>query len=278
MTTPPIHRAPSYSARAAAERIGVPTATLRSWNQRYGVGPAEHRPGQHRLYSESDIAVLLRMRELISQGVSPRSAARAVTGRVPTGNDSAAVLTAAFTLDVVAAARILDDVIRLRGVADAWEDVIVPAFAGIEARQLADGGCIDVEHALCWIVTRALQAQPMGVAGAPTVLACPEREYHSMPLEALRAALGERGRSALMLGPSVPTSAILDAVVHQSRAHDEGQVRVVLWAQCSDTADLDAVRALRAQSAVVLVAGPGWPELSGAVHVTSLRDALNHLD
>ena len=60
----------------------MPTATLRSWNQRYGVGPPEHSPGQHRLYSETDIAIVRRMYELIAQGASPRSAARAAIDSV----------------------------------------------------------------------------------------------------------------------------------------------------------------------------------------------------
>ncbi|MCW2557888.1 MAG: hypothetical protein JWP55_1852 [Mycobacterium sp.] len=39
---------PRYAVRAVAERVGVPTATLRSWNQRYGIGPADHDRGRHR--------------------------------------------------------------------------------------------------------------------------------------------------------------------------------------------------------------------------------------
>lgn len=268
---------PSYSVRAVAERIGVPTATLRSWNRRYGVGPPEHLPGRHRLYSESDIAVVLRMRELISQGVSPRSAAQSVTGSLPTGADPAALLKAAYALDVVAASRIVDDLFRVRGVPDTWDHVILPAFADIVARQLSEGRCIDVEHALSWTVSRALQARPVGGVGPTTVLACLEGEHHSLPLEALRAALGERGCAALMLGATVPTSAVLDALSHQ----DE-EVRVVLWAHSAQTADVDAVRAVRASAAKVLVAGPGWAGvddafIQGATRVDSLRAALEQL-
>lgn len=267
---------PSYSVRAAAERIGVPTATLRSWNRRYGVGPAQHHPGQHRLYSESDIAVLVRMRELIDQGVSPRSAARAVTGWAPTGMDPAALLNAAYALDTVAAARIIDDLLRLRGVPATWDDVIVPAYAGIEARQSAEGGCIDVEHALSWIVTRAMQARPVGGSGPPAVLACPEGEYHTLALEALRAALGELGRSALMLGASVPTSALLDALGHQ-----DGSATVVLWSHAPGTADVAAVRDVLATGSAVLLAGAGWPAggqaIPGTSRADSLRDAMRQL-
>ena len=87
---------PLYTVRVVAERVGVPTATLRSWNQRYGVGPPEHSPGQHRLYSENDIAVVRRMHALILEGASPRSAARTAIDSVrPSRGDTAALLVAA---------------------------------------------------------------------------------------------------------------------------------------------------------------------------------------
>src|SRR6201995_3898891 len=63
-----------YTVRAAALRVGVPTATLRSWSHRYGVGPLGHAPGRHRLYTETDITALRRMSRLIAKGVDPPSA------------------------------------------------------------------------------------------------------------------------------------------------------------------------------------------------------------
>ena len=73
---------PQYTVRIVAERVGVPTATLRSWNQRYGVGPPDHSPGRHRLYSDDDIMIVRQMHELMGQGASPRSAARAAIDSV----------------------------------------------------------------------------------------------------------------------------------------------------------------------------------------------------
>ena len=55
------------------------------------------------------------------------------------------------------------------------------------------------------------------------ILACSEDETHSLALEALRAALGERDRGALMLGADVPTAALIDAI----QRHD-GPVTVLL--------------------------------------------------
>lgn len=86
---------PRYTVGVVAERLGVPTATLRSWNLRYGVGPTGHSPGRHRLYSEADIAVVEAMRELIAKGVNPATAARAALDvAVPAGPDLAALVAA----------------------------------------------------------------------------------------------------------------------------------------------------------------------------------------
>jgi MerR family transcriptional regulator, light-induced transcriptional regulator len=268
---------PRYTVRAVAERLRVPTATLRSWNQRYGVGPLDHAPGQHRLYSEADIAVLRQMRVMIGRGVNAASAARvALDALAPQRADVSAVLDAASELDVAAMTELLDRNVRHHGVVDTWDRLICPAFAQIEARQADRGGCIDVEHALSWTVARTLQRVPMAAAdgGASVLLACTGAETHTLALEALRAALGECGRPALMLGATVPAAALVDALAHQRRP-----ATVVLWAHTAATADPAMVKAGRGAGAVVVVAGPGWdPTVTrGLSRLETLSDAVRHL-
>ena len=41
----------ALSAGAVARRLGVAVTTLRTWHQRYGLGPSQHVPGQHRRYT-----------------------------------------------------------------------------------------------------------------------------------------------------------------------------------------------------------------------------------
>jgi hypothetical protein len=45
-----------WTAGAVARRLQISTSTLRTWNHRYGVGPPQRRPGEHRRYSEADVA------------------------------------------------------------------------------------------------------------------------------------------------------------------------------------------------------------------------------
>ena len=268
---------PRYTVGVVAARLGVPTATLRSWNLRYGVGPTGHRPGRHRLYSDADIAVVEAMRELIEKGVNPATAARAALDvAVPAGPDLPALVTAVFDLNVKAASAQLHRYVRHRGVVDTWEQLIRPAFAVIDERQRDGVGCIDVEHALTWTVSHVLQRLPLATTRSPSIiLACSEDEQHSLALEALRAALGERGREVLMLGADVPTGALIDAIGRRAQP-----VTVVLWAQSARTADVGMARAVVEADAQLMVGGPGWASARlprNAVRLDSLPAALQQL-
>src|SRR5689334_11854180 len=65
----------ALSAGAVARRLGVAVTTLRTWHQRYGLGPSRHVPGQHRRYTAQDLNRLEVMLRLTSQGVAPAEAA-----------------------------------------------------------------------------------------------------------------------------------------------------------------------------------------------------------
>jgi MerR family transcriptional regulator, light-induced transcriptional regulator len=269
---------PQYTVGVVAQRLGVPIATLRSWNQRYGVGPPDHCPGRHRLYSETDIVAVERMHQLIGEGASPSSAARAALDLVlPPRADTENLLTAAFNLDIRSAERQLDRHLRHYGVVDTWEELVRPAFWAIEARQAGGEGCIDVEHALSWTVSRSLQRLPVNSPGnsVSTILACSEGETHTLPLEALRAALAERGHRALMLGADVPRSALTDAI-----RRTPGPTTVVLWAQTGPRADVATARAVVAAGARMMTCGPGWESTKlskKAVRLDSMHTALQVL-
>ena len=45
----------ALTAGAVARRLGVAVTTLRTWHQRYGLGPSRHVPGQHRRYTPQDM-------------------------------------------------------------------------------------------------------------------------------------------------------------------------------------------------------------------------------
>ncbi|MFJ6518075.1 MerR family transcriptional regulator [Streptomyces filamentosus] len=66
---------------AVARHLGVSPTTVRSWDQRYGIGPAVRADGRHRRWSPADVAMLEEMCRLTASGVPPAEAARAVRTR-----------------------------------------------------------------------------------------------------------------------------------------------------------------------------------------------------
>ncbi|MGY0499243.1 MerR family transcriptional regulator [Nocardia sp. FBN12] len=276
----PASDAAGYTVRAVAERVGIPTATLRSWNRRYRIGPTDHQPGKHRLYNASDIADLEHMLTQIRAGASPAGAAASVARRraTPTRGDWTSLLTAVFAIDTRTVSALLTAHLEAFGVIDTWDLLCRPAFTAIVTRQLDGEGCIDIEHLLSWSITAALHSYiPTSVRADShsAVLACTSGETHALPLEALRAALAERGVGTWMLGADMPTDAIANTLARTGRSPD-----VALWSQHESTALTSAIHACASAGARVFVGGPGWDTIilpDAAIPITTLADAVDRI-
>jgi MerR HTH family regulatory protein len=66
--------------KAVSSRTGIPAATLRTWERRYGFMRPRRSPGGYRLYGEQEIARIEQVKYLLSQGVRTGSAMAAVIG------------------------------------------------------------------------------------------------------------------------------------------------------------------------------------------------------
>ncbi|MGK5676404.1 MerR family transcriptional regulator [Micromonospora sp. URMC 106] len=297
----------ALSAGAVARRLGVAVTTLRTWHQRYGLGPSEHVPGHHRRYTPADLARLEIMRRLTAQGVTPAEAARwarrapdtapteagtrpraRTTGTrdgggltIPVGRAGPAargLARAAMRLDPVAVNEAIAHAIEADGVVATWDRLLRPVLVGIGERHAATAGLIEVEHLISRCVSEAFAAVTR--AGAPAeppriLLACADEEQHSLPLEALAAALAEAGAGYRMLGARVPAAALVEAV------NRTGPAAVVIWSHTRATADpaqLAALLAAPRRPLLVLAAGPGWLADSlpaGVVRPVDLTEALS---
>ncbi|MGW6057077.1 MerR family transcriptional regulator [Streptomyces sp. NPDC055189] len=156
---------------ALARRLGVSPTTLRTWDRRYGLGPARRDPGHHRRWSERDIAMLEEMGRLTSAGMPPADAAHeamklldpdtaaesatgtgieAVTGSpasVPRPRRSAppapqhspdefvrrrkGLSRAAVRLDAPTVQDLLADAVRSHSLVTAWQEVMVPTLHAV---------------------------------------------------------------------------------------------------------------------------------------------------
>jgi MerR family transcriptional regulator, light-induced transcriptional regulator len=326
----------AFSAGAVARRLGVAVTTLRTWHQRYGLGPSLHEPGQHRRYTEQDIERLERMQRLITAGVSPAQAARWVThgldragsatppsesASLETSPDSAnflgsspaalrwssapatdpfgsstgaaavpitpvsvpatvrGVQRAALRLDAPAVRQLAAHVVRRVGVIAAWDEVLRPVLTWIGERHAATGALVEVEHLLSTSFSAVLGAVPRPSPTVPLriMLACADEEQHSLPIEAIAAALASAGIPARMLGARLPTAALLAAV------RRTGPSALLVWSHSRSTGDpaqLAAVVAEQRRPLVIAAAGPGWDRAKVPAEVScpaSLTEAISQL-
>ncbi|MFC0430777.1 MerR family transcriptional regulator [Kutzneria buriramensis] len=249
----------AWSAGAVARHLQIAESTLRSWHRRYGVEP-HGAPGRYRRYTRGDVARLRRMRDLIATGMLPSEAARAITQtRGANGSvDVGTLVHAAQDLDTARCVALVADAISANGVVMAWDTLCRPALIAVDAAQAANPACVDGEHVLSWAVLAALHrvvGPPPTASTRPVLLACVPGEHHTLPVEALAAALIEVGVPVRVLGAATPSASIAHALQHSRPGS------VVLWSQCRETADREAVRAAGSSTAPLLLAGPGWSHL-----------------
>ncbi|MEV7193588.1 MerR family transcriptional regulator [Streptomyces sp. NPDC093510] len=301
---------------SVARRLGVAPTTLRSWERRYGIGPARREEGRHRRWTTVDVGRMEEMCRLTALGVPPAEAARAALeatgadaprsrngggrgGRralsLPLGNvrqECRGLARAAVRLDAPAVESQLRVTLGEYGFTTGWEEVMAPALHAVGRKWASSGErYVEVEHLLSWHVSSALRRvadapEDASRPVAPVVLACVPGEQHTLPLEALTAVLGERGVPTRMFGAALPAEALYEAV------RRIGPSAVVLWAHSRNSADRALVRLVaetewgvrgaRTHSAV-LVAGPGWSPRAGTYapgveRLTGLRTAADRIE
>jgi hypothetical protein len=154
---------------------------------------------------------------------------------------------------------LLERSVAEHGVVVTWDAVIRPVLAGIGERHAATKRLIEVEHLFSRTTTEVLAAVPRprdGSRPARILLACADEEQHSLPLEAMAAALAEEGVPTRLLGARVPTAALAEAIERI------GPAVVVLWAHSPATGDVDQLQAVLHgpnRPMLVIAGGPGWP-------------------
>jgi DNA-binding transcriptional MerR regulator len=225
--------APAIRIGELARRAGIPAATLRAWERRYGVVRPQRTEGGYRLYTSDDERRLRKMVDLISHGLAPAEAAREATRAddepaaapaearsVATPSDVAPqalrdeLVRAVRALDEAGTHRILDRALAAYGASGLVERVVLPSLRGIG--ELWQEGDLSVaqEHFGSEVIRSRLQAlaRESGGRGAPRiVLACPPGESHDLPLSALGLMLHDGGYPVAMLGTDTPVSTLADA-------------------------------------------------------------------
>jgi DNA-binding transcriptional MerR regulator len=264
--------------QAVSRRTGVPAATLRKWEQRYGVLKPERTAGQHRRYSERDILRVEWLKARLGEGYRIGEAANLLGGNQEL---TAAADPAGLVAELVAAAvhpdpvridRTLDVAFGVLGAEAAIDRVVTPALERVG--ELWRAGELDVaeEHNLTAQVMGKLRALLHGVPFGPrgtAVLCCVPGERHEIGLFALAVLLAADGWRIVYLGPDTP----LESAAELAEAVDATTLCVAATmpgTAAAAEAELDAIEQ-RLPDLTVLRGGAGFRGPTAVEAVESLR-------
>ncbi|MFC5643343.1 MerR family transcriptional regulator [Kitasatospora cinereorecta] len=278
---PPVEA--GLSTGGVARRLGVSPTTIRSWERRYGIGPAHREAGHHRRWTPDDLAALEEMCRLTARGVPPGEAARQVLEavrhgtdpegapasgppgapeayRAPGGGNTLPVGTvrpecrglarAAVRLDSGEVARILRDVVDTLGPVTAWTEVMAPALRAAGRKWAAEGErYVEVEHLLSWHVSTALRrvADRVGPAGPDGTRPGPPVLLAGMPGELHTLPL--EAVAAGLAERGLPYRMFGQAMPSEAlleAVRRTGPSAVMVWSQARPTADPVLVRRVAA--------------------------------
>lgn len=271
-----------YTIKRAAEQTGVPVATLRAWERRYGVVTPARTDSGYRVYDEDALRRLVRMRDLVAQGWAPKQAAAQVvalvaddgitqdaardTGGVQT-DAAARFVDAAARLDGVAIASVLDEVMAqssFESFADGW---LMPALTELGEAWSSGAVSVSGEHLAAHAVLRRLaaayEAAGRGSTGHPVLIGLPAGAHHELGALAFATAARRQGVDVLYTGPDLPADGWVDGV----RRHGAVAAVVAVPMGVDVPSAQEAVDALRAADPDLLVA-------VGGAHHAALRGAL----
>ena len=207
---------------------GIPAATLRAWERRYGVPAPERTESSYRLYSEADLTLIRKLRELTESGMAPAEAARVVR-RVSEAEDEPIddqtdpfrtaqdlILEAVDDFDPTALELAVRRVMFLGSAPTVFDKVLAPAMRVVGERWHAGLISVGQEHMATEILGSAARDmlrlfQPEQDA-AIAVLACFADEEHALPLYGVAFRLAQWGYRPVLLGARTPPAAIRHSV------------------------------------------------------------------
>ncbi len=295
-----------YTIKEAAARSRLPIATVRVWEQRYGVVHPERTASGYRLYDDASVDRLIAMHYLVErEGLRPRQAATqvlaagtnldelvrrakaiddvAATGPIdPTaavaraGAEIDAFVAAAGRLDISAMERILDDSFASERFESTMEHVVFPAMRAVGDAWAAGSIDVAMEHAASETVRRRLARfyEAISSTDAPDVIVgLPPGGRHELGALAFAVAARRRGVNVLYLGADVPLTGWLSAAESTSAA--VAILGVVALPDVAATAEVVAALRRTSRPLAAAVGGPRAHELAEAAESILLPGSLD---
>jgi DNA-binding transcriptional MerR regulator len=215
-----------YRIQTVSEMTGVPAATLRAWERRYGIPSPERTESAYRLYSDRDIELIQRLRGLCADGMAPAEAARLVhrtlrqDGRVveedPFAAARAGLLDAIQRFDPAGLELAVRRAMFLGAANVVFEEIVGPAMHSVGEAWRAGTCSIAQEHLASEILGAASRdllrlVRPEG-RERHALLACFADEDHVLPLYGVAFRSAQWGFWPVLLGARTPPEALADAI------------------------------------------------------------------
>ena len=206
-----------YTVNEVEERTGVPAATLRQWERRYGFPLPERSGSGYRLYGDDDLRHILAMKRHIDDGVPASRAAEMVRvdeagarGPRPVSKLRDELVAALLELDEAQADRVVGEAHALHPL----EDVILDLFRNtmLDLGQRWHDGEINTttEHFASSYIQGRLR-QLMSLAGTNrhgqrVIVACAPHDQHEIGAMMLAVMLRREGYLVYYVGANTPVA------------------------------------------------------------------------
>lgn len=220
----------TYRIHVAAELSGVRVELIRAWERRYGVLAPRRTPSGYRVYTDRDVTLLRRLKQLTEEGVSISEAATMLPQLLeeldaappvpePVPQASATSLTAwrdealaaAAALDQRRVSQVLNEVLAALTPLKAYEQVLVPLQREVGERWHAGAFSVAQEH----LVTQEVRARLISLLHAApdsgrrrVVLACFPEEQHELGLLGAALRMRHAGLAVTLLGQRTPAAEV----------------------------------------------------------------------
>ena len=269
-----------YTVNEVEERTGVPAATLRQWERRYGFPLPERSGSGYRLYGDDDLRHILAMKRHIDDGVPASRAAEMVRveeagarGPRPVSKLKDELVAALLELDEAQADRVVGEAHALHPL----EDVVLDLFRNtmFDLGQRWHDGEINTttEHFASSYVQGRLR-QLMSLAGTNrhgqrVIVACAPHDQHEIGAMMLAVMLRREGYLVYYVGANTPVADLA------AMARDVRPAVVMVSASSLDSVQflLEQRAHLAAIAPVVAFGGHGFDEdprraeLAGGVYL-----------
>ena len=199
--------------QAVARRTGIPSATLREWEQRYGVLKPERTAGSHRRYTERDVLRVEWLKARLEEGYRIGEAARLLGGYSDAPKLYAEGLVEALVAGAVSPVRHASSAPSTTSSRSFRPSGLRPRWSRRPSGGLGDAweqgkATVAHEHQLTEVLRGKMRGLLNGALGGPRgriVLCCAPGERHEAGLLAVAVLLHADGWQVIYLGGGLAT-------------------------------------------------------------------------